>query len=236
MSTVSANDDPVTFDQAAEAFRGKYPNWRDSQSFSRVFSKLEDLTRIDSEKTSEPEKVFMCLLDQSKIPFTEVDQYTGRLDLQDWFVILAFFADCDVSAFSGRFNRMISKSSGKRIPLHQLKSQLVKSVEGTLDESVSLGMFDLTEHEQSFLKHCINSVDPEAATVQVDKDDNKGREYKVVGKAGPFTRQAAKVISCSYEKIYEVRKALSGREFLWIKGGKKSREKGKRIAVWKMLL
>lgn len=236
MPTASPNDEAVTFDQAAKVFREKYPNWRDNKSFLRIFSKLKELTRIDSERTAQPRKVFRSFLDQSDISLKQAKQYTGRLDLQDWFVIFAFFADCSIKAFSGRFSKMLSENAGDRIPLHQLKNQLVTSADETVSSSASLEMFDLTEYEQSLLEHCIESVESEVVYVQIGKASEKCRQYQVVGKANSFTKQAAEAISCSYQNIYQARKDLSDKKLLWIEGGKQSREKGKRIAVWKMLL
>jgi hypothetical protein len=235
MPNTNTHDETVTVDQAAEAFLEKYPDWQENQSLKDIFDDLEELTRIDVENASNPKKVFKFLLDQYDNDKTysealsEAEDESGRLPLNDWFVILAFFADCNIDAFSKRFNSMTSDSYGKKIPLRQLKSRLPSTQK--VSSNQRLESMGLTDREQKFVNFCLQQMGAVNSIVQLTSNALE-RKFAVVGEAGRLTNRAVDALSWSSNAVEDVQGQLSEENLIWIEDGRQSREKGKRLAVW----
>jgi len=231
--------------EVTAAFRKRFPNWENDMRWERIFEYLEDIARTHEDRKQDrkpdPKKIFLSFFDESGVKFRDVEDNTGKINLNAWLAILTYFAGSLPKGYKKQFREVDdaikNTSDVDANSLLDLKTRLPppKSEANIGTTQGEVNVLGLSELEEGFINFCRDEIAEKSATETV-QPDSKTRVYVIFGKAGPWTNQAHDDLGWHTGDILEVRNQLAKKELIWLEGGIESRQKGKRIGLWKMLV
>jgi hypothetical protein len=234
-------DNVPSVNEVTDAFRKRFPDWENDMRWERIFKHLKNITRTYGDDKLDPKKIFLSFFDDSGVRFQDVEDNTGKINLTAWFAILTYFAGWAPRGYRKQFRKVDDAiKSTRRVnanSLLDLKTRLPPpkseaKIGTTQSEINALG---LSEPERRFINFCKDEIAEKSDTESV-QPDSKTRVYVIFGKAGPWTNHARIELNWQIQDALDIRNQLAERDLIWLEGGLESREKGKRIGLWKMLL